>query len=66
MIIAEAMKYYQKDLNASLYDERFPITNHSEYTWSDSTKTKNITINYTMLPTGSHLSPSGLSLNFVT
>lgn len=66
MIIAEAMKYYQEDLNASLYHERFPLKNHYEYTWSDSTNTENITINYTILPTGSHLSPIGLSLSFVT
>lgn len=65
-IISEAMKYYQQNLNNSLYSERFPITNHYEYSWNDATTKKNITVNYTLLPTGSHLRPTGLLLNFVT
>jgi D-ribose pyranose/furanose isomerase RbsD len=66
LIVAEAMKNYQTDLNASLYDERFPLNNHSEYTWNDTVHKRSITISYTMLPTGSHIKPNGLSLNFVT
>lgn len=66
LIVAEVMKYYRNDLNNSLYDERYPINNHSEYTWNDTSQKKLITINYTLLPTGSHLKPEGLSLNFVT
>ena len=66
-VVAELLKYYGGELNNSLYDERQPITNHSEYVWTDPTQQgRNLTINYTLLPTGAHLGPNGLSLNFVT
>lgn len=66
-LVDELMKYYGGELNNSLYDERQPLTNHSEYVWIDPTQQgRNLTINYTLLPTGAHLGPTGLSLNFVT
>lgn len=66
-LVNELAKYFGGELNNSLYDERQPLTNHSEYVWVDPNQQgRNLTINYTLLPTGAHLGPTGLSLNFVT
>lgn len=63
----EIALYYLDALSASLYDEKQPISNQSEYTWVDPTPgKKNLTINYTTLPVGAHLTKNGLSLSFIT
>lgn len=60
-------RYYETTLNASLYDDRMPLDTKKAYIWNDPTPGKgSLTINYTLLPTGSHLQKTGLFLNFVT
>lgn len=61
------MKYYESNLKNSLHDEKQPLIDHFEYNWTDPIPSKgNLSIPYTILPTGYDLDKTGLIYTFVS
>jgi hypothetical protein len=66
LLESQISKHFFYELNNSLYNEKHQLDDKFTYDWLDNNKSKNLQIEYQILPTGVDLEKAGLSFTFVT